>query len=82
MDWDDYIGIPGHLDRSIKAKADAIGDNLQSVVEVWKNARDLWQLIYFDFQGRSLEIKSEIKKRMDDASAIVQLLEHDSRTYI
>lgn len=82
VDWDDYNGIPGQLDRSIKAKADAIGDNLWSVIEVWKNAKDLWQLIYFYFQGRSVEIKSETKKRMDDASGILQLLERDSRASI
>ena len=79
VDWDEY-GIPGQLHKAIKAKADAIGDNLQSVLEVWKNARDLW--IRFHVLGRSLETKTKIKGRIDDASAIVQLLEHGSRTSI
>ena len=77
--WGDY-GIPGHLDKAIKAKADAIGDNLESVLEVWKSARELWQVIGFQFIGGSLEeVKPEIKNHIDDASAIVQLLEHHSR---
>ena len=57
------------LDQAIKAKANAIGDNLQSVLEVWKNARDLWQFI----STSSVDL-SKLKPKSGDVSMTHLLL--------
>ena len=78
FDWNDCWSIPIYLDKAINSKVNAIGDNLQRALEVWKEAKYFWESIHSNIIGQSIKIKSKIKKLIDNASTNVLLLESKS----
>lgn len=74
------VYIPQYLEKAIKSKADAMmaDHSLQRVIEVWKDARERWLLISLSFIHGPPKFNIEIKKCIDDASALIQLLEDKS----
>lgn len=70
---------PQYLADAIDSKAKAISErNFPDLAKVWKESRDFWQFIRLHLRNAPPEFKNEVKKYIDDASALVKLLENNS----
>jgi hypothetical protein len=67
------------LQAALRAQADAVSEDntYQHIATVWKSAKNIWSRLKSHNAGSHPSVISEIQKQLDEACALLQVLEAD-----